>query len=66
MKVKTKKIKMTDSRKIAGYGLKQTGLVWSPPFDLGEQLCRQKFAVPVDTESRSSTTRSRTVESKGE
>ena len=64
--MKTKKIKMIDSRKIAGHGLKETGLVWEPPFDLGEQLCRQKFAVPVDTVSRSSTTRSRIVESKGD
>ncbi len=64
--MKTKKIRMTDSRKIAGYGLKETGLVWSPPFDLGEQLCRQKFAVPVDMVSRSSTTQSSTVESKGD
>ncbi len=60
------KIKMTDSRKIAGYGLKQTGEVWSPPHDLGEQLCRQKVAVPVDTVSRSSTKRSNTLESKGD
>lgn len=52
--MKTKKIKMTDSRRIAGHGLKVTGHVWSPPLDLGEQLCRQNVAIPVDTVSVSS------------
>lgn len=46
--MKTKKIKMMDSRRIAGHGLKNTGEVWSPPLELGEQLCQQKFAVPVN------------------
>ena len=64
--MKTKKIKMLDSRRIAGYGLKDTGEVWSPPYDLGEQLCRQKIAVPVNTVSRSPAERSRTVEDKGD
>ena len=51
--MKTKKIRMTDSRRIAGHGLKITGEEWSPPLELGEQLCRQKVAVPVDTVLRS-------------
>ena len=39
------KVRMSDSREISGYGLKQNGEVWDAPIDLAEQLIRQGVAV---------------------
>jgi len=47
-----KKIRMLDCLRIPGHGVKDTGVVWNAPKDLGEQLCRQGKAESVDSNKK--------------